>query len=409
MHFKQVYEGYIGLVDPLLPAHYIKTVPVADAHTGFYPLGDVSKGVYSGPFMPTTYAAGAQLEYAVNPNFGTVSGGKVPNFKKLIFKYYPDNPDGMIADFPQGAYDVAMNLNHSDVPKLTGMDRVLTEDTFTYEQLAFNNKRLGEKFGEDSVLPIKNAISLAVDKKQITEQVLGGTVEPMGPNNQSPAFWFYKDTGAYAAVRSRKPPRRPLETAGWVAGSDGIREKDGKKLELDFCTTTRPYRIDSLTAYAAQLAPIGIKVNELPVPAQPDLFGAWSAEGVQADTMCNLVRGNYDVGQYAWVSGLDPLGSYNVYTCGGIPDAEPHNGQNTTRTCIPELDAAWNVVKSSVDFAAVRDAMGVVQDIYSKSVIELPLFLWKNAYLVNPKLHNVVGNPTLASVLWNVEDWWLEQ
>ena len=286
MKFGKIYEGYLGLVSILFPKHYIETVPVADAPTKLYPLTDLASGVYSGSFMPTKYAAGAQLEYVANPNWKTISGGKEPDFKNLIFKYYPDNPDGMIAGFAQGEYDLAMNLNHSDVPKLTGMDRVLTEDTFTYEQLSFNNKRLAEKTGSaEDAQTVKEAVGLAIDKTQIAGQVLGGTVEPIGTNNISPLAWYFKETPP--SVYNPDEAKAKLDAAGWVPGTDGIREKAGKRLEFDFCTTTRPYRIESLTAFASQLAPIGIKVNPMPVGCR-HLFGSWTGEGIQDDTACNL-------------------------------------------------------------------------------------------------------------------------
>ena len=53
IHFNKVYEGYLLLVDPLLPAHYISTVPVTDAVTKLYPFDNISSGVYSGPYIPT--------------------------------------------------------------------------------------------------------------------------------------------------------------------------------------------------------------------------------------------------------------------------------------------------------------------------------------------------------------------
>ena len=406
MHFAKIYEGYLGLVAPLLPKHYIEDRP-RTRRPSCTRSPTSRRASTAARCMPVKYAAGAQLEYDLNPNYGTVSGGKTPGFKRLIFKYYPDNPDGMIAGFAQGEYDLAMNLNHSDVPKLAGMDKVLTEDTFTYEQLSFNNKRLAEKTGSaEEAQTVKEAVGLAIDKTQIAGQVLGGTVEPIGTNNISPLAWYFKEEPP--SVYDVEAAKKKLDDAGWVPGADGIREKAGKRLEFDFCTTTRPYRIESLTAFASQLAPVGIKVNPMPVSADI-IFGSWTGEGIQADTPCNLIHGNFDAAMYAFVSPLDPLGGYNVYTCQGIPDAEPHNGQNSNRVCVPELDDAWNAVKNSVDFSVVRDSMYKVQDLYSQLAPEYPLFYWKNAYLVSPKLHNVTGNPTTSSVLWNVEDWWIDQ
>ena len=39
---------------PLLPAHYITTIPVKDARTKLYPMSNLSSGVYSGPYIPVS-------------------------------------------------------------------------------------------------------------------------------------------------------------------------------------------------------------------------------------------------------------------------------------------------------------------------------------------------------------------
>jgi ABC-type transport system substrate-binding protein len=165
-----------------------------------------------------------------------------------------------------------------------------------------------------------------------------------------------------------------------------------------------------MSVFASNLQDVGIKLNTAaPYGAVKSsiLFGGWN--DVSGDQPCNLIHGTYDISMFAWVSGLDPLGSYNVYTCAGIPESNAaHNGQNNTRTCDPKADDIWNKVKGSVDFATVGAAMADWQTYYTSNVVEIPLFYWKDVYLVNPKLQNVVGNPTTASVLWNVQDWWIQ-
>jgi peptide/nickel transport system substrate-binding protein len=399
--FSKVYEGYLGLWSPLLPAHYLTTVPVKDAGTKLYPLTNLASGVYSGPYMPTTYKADAQLNYVANPKFLTIFPDKKLGFSSMIFKFYGD-ADAMKAGFSAGEYDLAMDLNHSDIPSVQSMNPLINDGT-TYEQLSINNKSLTAKFGAADLVTIKQAIALAIDKKQITDRVLGGTVQPIS-NPISPLYWFYSQVPDQTFDPAKA--NSLLDAAGWVAGADGIRAKGGAKLSLTFCTTTRPYRVDSLSVFAANMKAIGVGAVSKPVKASPNFFGGWN--DVPADEPCNLIHGNYDVGMFAWVSSPDPLGSYNVYTCQGIPDAAPHNGQNNTRTCDPAVDAIWNTVKGSVDFTVIKDAMAKWQTYYNSNVVEIPLFLWKDVWLVNPKLQNVTGNPTTSSVLWNVEDWWVQ-
>jgi ABC-type transport system substrate-binding protein len=97
MHFGKVFEGYLTLVDPLLPAHYISTIPVKDAVKQLYSFDNITAGVYSGPYIPTEIKTDAQITYAPNPNWATI-GGHAPYLDKLIIKYYGDQ-DAQIAGF----------------------------------------------------------------------------------------------------------------------------------------------------------------------------------------------------------------------------------------------------------------------------------------------------------------------
>jgi peptide/nickel transport system substrate-binding protein len=314
----------------------------------------------------------------------------------------------MIAAFKAGSIDLAMDLNDGDIPSLTGIptDQVMIHDSLTYELHAFNNASFKKKFGDDYATIIK-AIKLTTDRAAIIAGPRQGNATPTN-NFISPLTWYYKDEGP-------QPPADPataasiLAQAGWTAGSDGILTKNGVKLEVQYCTTKLQIRGDTLALVASQLKKVGIQADVLQVPAQPDYFGGWNS--VANDTKCNLVHGNFDVAEFAYISPLDPLGGYSVYHSSGIPDAPPHNGQNITRISLPALDAAYDAVKNNVDYSKVRDAMYQVQDIYGsdQNTFELPLFYRKDVWLVNPKLQNFVGNPSSVSGEWNVGDWWLQK
>ena len=133
--------------------------------------------------------------------------------------------------------------------------------------------------------------------------------------------------------------------------------------------------------------------------------------GLAADTKCNGIHGNYDVLMHGYTSTPDPTAAYNVYTTQGIPDNPPHNGQNETRVSIPAMDAAYQVVNTSLDPAEIKKNMDIIQDIYgsSQNTFELPFFVHKNVWLVQTKVHNSLGNPTSTTGSWNAGDWWVDQ
>jgi peptide/nickel transport system substrate-binding protein len=403
VHFSKVYEGYLSLISPVFPAAYLATVPVKDAPTKLYPMDDPTKGVYSGPYIPTATKADAQVTLVPNANNQTITG-HAPWLSSVIWKYYGDATT-MIAGFKAGDYDLGQDLNDADIPALTGIDakQQVIHNSLTYELHAFNNKSLQTKFGADYTTIIK-AIKLATDRQAIANGPLAGNVAVTN-NYISPLTWYYKDEGAPKAADPTSA-KTLLANAGWVAGSDGILAKGGTKLELTYCTTTRQVRQDTLKLVASQLKAIGILANVNAKPSS-DVFGGWN--DTKADTACNMQHGNFDVAEFAYVSPLDPLGGYNVYVSTGNPDNGSHNGQNITRINLPAIDKAYDTVKNSVDFAAVKAAMGTLQDIYAsdQNTYELPLYNRKDVWLVNPKLHNFTGNPTTSAGEWNIADWWV--
>jgi peptide/nickel transport system substrate-binding protein len=401
MHFGKVYEGYLYLVAPLLPAKYIQSIPVKDAPTKLYPMGDLKSGVYDGPYIPTEAQADAQLTTVANSKWSTISG-HAPFVDQVIWKYYADAAT-MLQGYKAGEYDVAQDLNDADIPSLAGIDlnEQVIHDSLTYELHQFNNKSLSDKFGADYKTIIK-AVKLATDRQAIAAGPLGGNVSVTN-NYISPLTWYYKVEGGSTAADPAAATAL-LTAAGWALGSDGYMAKAGKTLALDYCTTTRQVRQDTLKLVASQLKAVGIQANVTAAPSG-DVFGGWDA--IKADTKCNLVHGTFDVAEFAYVSPLDPLGGYNVYTSQGIPDAAPHNGQNTARINLPALDDAYNAVKNSVDPTVVKAAMGTIQDIYvtDQNTYELPLYMRKDVWLVKPRIHNFTGNPTTSAGEWNIGDW----
>jgi peptide/nickel transport system substrate-binding protein len=410
VHYKGIYGGYLTQYSnqtPVLPKHYIETVPVKDAAKKLYPLTDPTKGVYSGPFVPQAIDPAAQITYVPNPQAESVYGHK-PYLDKLIFKYYGDSA-GMTQGFRAGEIDFAQDLSDSDVPQLTDIpkEQQLVQDQLFNEANYFNNKSFKAKFGDDYTTIIR-AIMTGINVDEVIAGPMNGTVT-RAKSFVSPLLWFFKDEPVNTGNGKADDANKMLDDAGWTKGADGTREKGGKKLEILYCTTTRQYRIDAITLIASQLKAIGVKATVVAKAALPDVFGGWNQ--VPNDQQCNTQHGNFDVVMHGFTSSQDPTASYLTYSSKGIPDDPPHQGGNETRIKIPEMDAAFETVVHTLDTQKIVDAYATIQDIYAsdKNTFEVPFFNHVNVWLINPKMHNMVGNPSTAEADWNTEDWWIEQ
>jgi len=203
---------------------------------------------------------------------------------------------------------------------------------------------------KDALLPIP-----IIDA--IIKGPLNGTVSQAN-NFLSPKLWFYKDEPLTVTFDLAKA-KSMLDGIGYAPGADGVRAKNGKKLQVEICTTTRQYRIDSITLLASQLKALGVLGTPKSKPATPDVFGSWN--DVPADTDCNVEHGNYDIAMHGNTSSPDPTSFAALFKSGpnGDPDSPTHPpASNEMRWFLPEMDAAWATIETSLDPAAIKDCDG---------------------------------------------------
>jgi len=143
----------------------------------------------------------------------------------------------------------------------------------------------------------------------------------------APYSWAYpKDLQFYN--NDPAEARALLDQAGWVPGADGIRVKDGKRLELQLSYISGNVMGSTLAAITQQrLKDVGILLTQKVYPS-PLYFAAAQEGGIIND-------GKYQMAYFGWVSGVDPDNS-SLYACDQFPPA----GQNNLFWCDKKLDDA---------------------------------------------------------------------
>jgi peptide/nickel transport system substrate-binding protein len=417
-HFDEVYEGYITAFTAPLPRHFLEDIPMADQVAGAgFRADEVANMPVSGAFKFDSVAPGAELRLVRNENYTSPISGKPAHLDTLIWKWYGD-ASLLIAGYRAGEIDFATDLAESDVPAIEDLgDEVSSVAALLYEFLRPNwadgsamdaatgvggcsrNPAVQER-GDGCVMSdpaMREAVAWAIDKDEINERVLSGGAQ-VATGSITPSAWFYSEQ----PPTSFDPEKAKgiLEAAGWVdSDGDGVREKDGIKAIIELCTTAVQRRIDSIALIEGWLAEIGIKSVPNPVTAA-DIFADFN-EGT-IDTPCALSHSNFDLAEHAFSSSIDPLGGYFNYHSSQF---EP-NGANDAQVNNAELDEAYDVVRASVDFAAIRDAMAEVQRVFYEQTVEIPLYYRKNIELHSPALGNFFANGTQAGPTWNAVDWY---
>jgi peptide/nickel transport system substrate-binding protein len=418
-HYKAIYEAYYVLGTPL-PKHYLEPIPMADQVKGKGFQADEMPNVpTSGGFKFQSVTSGQELRLVRNDNYTGFKSGKVANLDTLIWHWYGD-ADAMIAGFAAKEVDMATDLQDSDIPKLEQQglhDNIAAAPALLYEFLRPNwaagpgdattgvggcsrNPQVADRgTGCPASDPaIRQAISFAIDKNEINTKLLGGTAA-VANTNIAPQAWYFADQTP--ATFDPAQAKSVLDAAGWTVGSDGIRSKNGLRAKIELCTTTRQVRLDTLALITSWLKDVGIEA--VPNGVDPsDIFIEYN-DGTK-DTPCALSHSNFDVAEHAFSSSLDPNSSYSTYYS---TLTEPKGG-NDASVNDPDVDAALDTVKGSVDFSVIKDAMATFQKVYVEKTVEIPLYYRQNVDLVSSALGNYFQNPTSAGPTWNAVDWYVK-
>jgi peptide/nickel transport system substrate-binding protein len=110
-------------------------------------------------------------------------------------------------------------------------------------------------------LPVRQAIQLAVNQADLTKVIFQGAYTPVYTPTSPGTFGYDESLGtAYKTNPARS--QELLEQAGWKAGADGIRAKDGKPLEVTVNVVSEiTDTVRAAELIQAQLREVGIKMN----------------------------------------------------------------------------------------------------------------------------------------------------
>ena len=214
----------------ILPEHVLANTPVAGLKTS-----DVGrKGIGSGRFRLAKWTAGQQIELVAD----TANYRGRPKLDRIIFSMAPDF-NGAVTRFLSGDADMFEQLRPEHLAKLAAdtARRVLRYPNLQYAYFAMNlvdTKVPGQPhpiFGERAV---RRALSMAVDRRAMLKNVFDTLGQPLyGPFPPSVAA---ADTTLPQIPFDTVKARSLLDSAGWRLGADGVRVKNGKRLEFGVVT-----------------------------------------------------------------------------------------------------------------------------------------------------------------------------
>jgi peptide/nickel transport system substrate-binding protein len=404
IRFRKNYSAFINglLFQPLIAPHYWAEVPVDEIATRAVPGSDTLLEIpTNGPFVVSAASADG-IDFVPSPHWTADSG---PNLDELRLRFFGDK-DGMFAAFLNGEIDLTLNTTLADVATLQTVDPSIghaqTDQGWLYEHLDFNTERAEKGLGDPAV---RRALRMALDKGALLDVLFPGAGLEPACSISPPNLWYAADVEC--APYDPDAAAAALDELGWIFDPDaGTRVKDGTEMRFRMCTSSgNPLRLTTLGRIAQDLNAIGV-ATDIQTESIPVYFGSW--EETTAETDCNIYRGTFDISLYTSQVTGDPYSDYyfNYHSSQPATEANP-GGVAITRIADPELDQLLDAIGAQVDPEAVRAAAAAVVVKIDELANEIPLYYRPEPLGVSSHLGGFdQGNPSTATKLWDVENWY---
>ncbi len=328
--------------------------------------------VGSGPFVLDGYSKNDQLRLKQRAGYSWGSSARSNKgeayLDEVVFQVIPE-PGVRAGSLTSGTIQLAYAIPDQSVPTLEAAGQQLLVKPYPGMPVSavFN---MASPIASDPA--VREAVMLAVNRDDIGAVVgTGGAPAYAYLSASTPGALDLSDELRTDVARAKQV----LDAAGWKAGADGVREKNGARLALRLPFFFMPAPVELLQQ---QLAKVGIEaqLQQLPV----------------ADYMSVLSEGAFDLTTTNW-------GTADASALASL--ASPRYGQKDQGFL--ELIAAQNRESDPAARATITED---TQRHIQKHAYAVPMFYVNTVFGVSPSLHGVELDGSTRLVLG---DAWLQQ
>jgi peptide/nickel transport system substrate-binding protein len=182
----------------------------------------------SGPYKFVQYKEGIETILVANENYWK---GK-PKIKNIIYKATNENTRiQMLSSGETDLDEVTVNARNIAQLKQSGFLTIQMHPTNGYGYIGMN---VGNPMFSDP--KVRQALAYGLNRKQIVDAVYEGYADVCNEPESKVGWAFNPDVNTYEY--NPEKAAQMLDEAGWKKGTDGVREKDGKKFVIHFTAST---------------------------------------------------------------------------------------------------------------------------------------------------------------------------
>jgi peptide/nickel transport system substrate-binding protein len=364
-HLSKVFSPFVGQTftsggngPAIMPKHLL----AHSANINTDPYNSLPVGI--GPFKFAEWARADHIALVANPLYWRGQ----PKLKKIVFKIIP-NRDTILAEMQTGEVDLWPLMARAYFPRVQGVKgfHVLRQPSYGFGHLDLN---VSHADLSDPI--VRRALLLAWDRRTALKKI-GHGIGILQDSVVSPSNEFHDPKIGFTEMNVAKA-NATLDADGWKRGSDGVREKNGVRLNLELVTNVGSPDTDNLIELLrSDWKAIGVSIERKNY--DPNLLFA------SAQTGGIIQSGKFDVAIFAWYpSATNDLS--NIYGCAQIPPA----GQNDLRWCNKRADAAMADFLVTFDKARQTRDQFILQEEMLKDTPQITQSIYEDLFAENTDL-----------------------
>ncbi len=397
-------DAFVGTQGMIIPKHIFEAYAGGKSRNAPANLAPVG----TGPYIFSSFTPGDLVLGKLNPNYHIANR---PHFDAIEMKGGGDAVSAARAVLQTGEYDFGWNMQVEDeilrrleaggkghvvIIPAGGVEHIQLNNTDPWTTVDDERSSINSRHPFLTDPAVRNALNLLVDRLAVHKFIYGRTGFDTANFINAPDKFVSNDTRYEFNIEKAN---KLLEEGGWKPGADGIREKDGVKLQAVYQTSINAPRqkTQEIVKQACQKAGISIEIKSVVASVY------FSSDVSNPDTYRHF---STDLQMYTTtMQQPDPGVFMRQFLSSEIASkANKYQGRNVVRWQNPEYDRLFSRSELELDPVKRAAMFMTLNDMLTKEVVVIPVVTRPGVSAVANRLHAPLSGWDTNT--YAIQDWY---
>ena len=316
------------------------------------------KPMGAGAYKLDKYIPGQEVRFVANENYFE---GK-PKIEHFIYKI--TKGDTNLQQFQAGEVDYdGFTTNAETIEQLKDLGfaniNVYTGSSYGYIKMNYKKPYFKDK-------RVRQAFIYGLERQKVIDTYFQGYASLVNVPI-TPVSWAYTEEGINKYEYNLEKAKKLLDEAGWKAGSDGIREKDGQKLKVSYFASSAS------------------KINDVMIPVMKEDYKKigvdFNPEYMDFNTMISkVIKGDYDLAMVSTPMIDDPSGTIEEFVSTSKRNYDGYHN--------PKVD---ELAKQALETLDIEKRKEIYKKLYQELSEDPPVIFLNNSKVVSAHNARIQG------------------